>query len=202
MRDKRYDSSTMREVRRSITCGSVSPSIVSASAAIPPMGVFSSWLRFATKSVRTVSMRDCSVTSSTVATIRPSGSRLLRMSNARDGDPAVSNRRCCDSDAVAVATSASTASSTSTSTCRTPVIDLAAEFLWMMVESASAITTPLGSASSASANTELIAGEATLRVGSADCVASGCVPACVRVLRRATDTPSAAPMRNVSIASE
>jgi hypothetical protein len=77
------------------------------------------------------------------------------MSNDREGDPAVSNWRCCSPDFAASCTNFSIASSTNTSTWRTPVMPLAAAFLNMIAPDGSAMTTPLGRVSSASATTSL-----------------------------------------------
>ncbi len=68
----RKASPTTRSARRSATSGSGSARSVSASRPMAPMGVFSSWLRLATKSRRMASTRRASVTSS-VTTRAPPG---------------------------------------------------------------------------------------------------------------------------------
>ena len=72
IRAKRVASAPILAVNRATTSGSSSPSSVSARRLSAPRGVFSSWLRLATKSRRTASRRRSSETSSTRATA-PSG---------------------------------------------------------------------------------------------------------------------------------
>ena len=58
MRDRRWASAISLGARRAMTSGSSSSASVSASSAIAPTGVFSSWLMLATRSVRTESRPD------------------------------------------------------------------------------------------------------------------------------------------------
>ena len=82
----RKDSVTTRSVSRWATAGSGSASRVSASRPMAPTGVLSSWLRLATKSRRTSSMRRASVTSS-VTTSAPPGRGWELTDTMRRGGP-------------------------------------------------------------------------------------------------------------------
>ena len=91
--------------------------MASASTAIAPTGVFSSWEMFVTKSVRIASVRIRSLTSWVVTTAPPAGSGSAWIASHVRGGPWSSTRRVVRSPRQAAARSDSMCSSTSTPMC-------------------------------------------------------------------------------------
>ena len=190
------DSATIRPARRTTSSSSVSPSRVSASTEIAPTGVLSSWLTFATKSVRTWSTRNRSVMSSTVASAPPSRNGAARTMTTVGGGPASCT---CSTEAFPSSASLSCLSTeafSSTSACRVPVNAAAAALRAMSVPSRSITTTPSGMAS----RTRPRSGASTAAGAAGTCTGGGATTCAGRgrLFRTKTSTarPTSTPARN------